>query len=93
MKGTPNYLSQKCISPIEVGIRVEEIIEVDLEITFIGDVQCKIKILEVGPEVILAKEEIMDITHEVVRGIEIITMIIEEIIIKVKVIIEIGVGH
>ena len=59
----------------------------------IGDVQCTIKILEVGPEVILAIEEIMDITHEVVRGIEIIAMIIEEIIIEVKVMIEIGVGH
>ena len=35
----------------------------------------------------------MDITCEVVRGIETITMTIEEIIIEVKVIIEIVVGH
>ena len=49
--------------------------------------------LEVGPEEILAIEEIMDITCEVVRGIEIIIMIIEEIIIEVKVMIEIRVGH
>ena len=35
----------------------------------------------------------MDIIHEVVRGIEIIIMIIEEIIIEVKVMIEIGVEH
>ena len=35
----------------------------------------------------------MDKTCKVVKGIEIITMIIEEIIIEVKVMIEIGVGH
>ena len=35
----------------------------------------------------------MDITHEVVRGTKTITMIIEGIIIEVKVMIEIGVGH
>ena len=51
MKGTQNHLSHKCISPIEVGIRVEAIIEVDLEIIMhIGDIQCTIKIVEVGPE-------------------------------------------
>ena len=89
-----NILSHKCISPIEVGIRVEAIMEVNLEITMhIGDVQCTIKILEVAPEDILAIEEIMDITCKVVRGIEIIIMIIEEIIIEVKVMIEIGVDH
>ena len=59
----------------------------------IGDIQCTTKILEVGPEVILVIEEIMDKTCEVVRGIKIITMIIEETIIEVKVMIEIGVGH
>ena len=35
----------------------------------------------------------MDITCEAAKGIEIITMFIEEIIIEVKVMIEIGVGH
>ena len=94
MKGTQNHLSHKCISSIEVGIRVEAIIKIDLEIIMqIGDIQCTIKILEVGPEDIFAIEEIMDITCEVVRGIKIIIMIIEEIIIEVKVMIEIGVGH
>ena len=35
----------------------------------------------------------MDIICEAVRGVEIITMIIEEIMIEVKVMIEIGVHH
>ena len=93
MKGSPNLLSHKCISPIEVGIRVEAITTVGLETMHIGDVQCTIKVLEVGIEVILATEENMDITCEVVRGIETITMIIEETIIEIRVMIEIGVGH
>ena len=94
MKGTQNHLSHKCISPIEVGIRVEAIIKVDLEIIMhIGDIQCIIKILAVGLEVILAIEEIMDITCEVVRNIEAIAMIIEGIIIEVRGMIEKGVGH
>ena len=59
----------------------------------IGDIQCTIKTLEVGIKVTLAIEEITDITHEVVRGIETITMIIEETIIEVRVMTEIGVGH
>ena len=53
----------------------------------------KIKILEVGIEVTFATVEITDVTCEVVRGIEIITMIIEERIIEVMVMTEIGVGH
>ena len=51
MKGTQNHLSHRCISPIEVGIRVEVIIKVDLEtIMHLGDIQCIIEILEVGLE-------------------------------------------
>ena len=94
MKGTQNHLSHKCISPIDVGIRVEVIIKIDLEtIMHIGDVQCIIKILEVGLEAIIAIEEIMDIMCKVIRGTETITMIIEGIIIEAKVMIERGVGH
>ena len=80
MKETQSHLSHKCISPIEVKIGVEVIIAVDLEVMHIGDVQCPIKTLEVGIEVTLATEEIMDITCEVDRNIETITMIIEETI-------------
>ena len=94
MKGTQNHLSHKGFSLIEVGIRVEAIIKVDLEIAMhIRDDQCIIKTLEVGLEVILATEEIMDIICEVVRSIKTTTMTIEGIIIEVKVMIEIGVGH
>ena len=94
MKGTQNHLSHKCISPIEEGVRIEAIIEVYLEIIMIiGGIQGIIKILGVGLEITLAIEEIMDIMHEVVRGIKTITMTTEGIIIEVKVMIEIGVGH
>ena len=83
-----------CISPIEVGIRVEVIMEVDLEtIMHIRDAQCIIKILEIGLEAIIAIEKIMDIMCEVIRDTKTITMIIEGIIIEVEVMIEIGVGH
>ena len=58
-----------------------------------GDIQCIIKILEVGLEAIIAIEEITDIICEVIRGTETITMITEGIIIEVEVMIEIGVGH
>ena len=49
--------------------------------------------LEVEKWVTLAIEEIMDITQEVFRDIETITMIIGETTIEVKVMIEIGVDH
>ena len=55
--------------------------------------QCITKTLEVELEVVLAIEEIMDITCEVARGIETITRITEGIIIEVKIMVEIGVGH
>ena len=59
----------------------------------IGDIQCTTKTLEVELEVILVIEEIMDIMHKVARGIETIPMIIEGIIVEVKIMVEIGVGH
>ena len=59
----------------------------------IGDIQCITKTSEVELEVILVIEEIMDITHKVARGIKTITMITEGIIIEVKIMVEIGVGH
>ena len=59
----------------------------------IGDVQCITKTLKVELEVISAIEEIMDMTHEVAISIETITMITEGIIIELKIMVEIGVGH
>ena len=94
MKDTQNHLSHIYISPKEVEIRIEVIIKVDLEITMpIGDVQCITKTLEVEIEVILVIEEIMDITCKVARGIKTFTMITEGIIIEVKIMVEIEVGH
>ena len=66
---------------------------VDLEIMHTGDAHCTIKLLEVETEVSLVIEKITDTTHEVVRDIGTITMIIGETIIEVKVMIETGVGH
>ena len=64
---------------------------VDLEIMHIGDAHHIIKILEVDIEVTLTEEGILVITPEVVRDTEIITMIIEETITEVKVMIGIEV--
>ena len=44
-------------------------------------------------EVILTIEEIMDIMCKVAKGIKTITMITDGIIIEVKIMVEIGVGH
>ena len=92
-EGHPKHLSHKYISPIEVEIRVEATFAVGLEIMHIGDAHCTIKSLEVETEVTLVIEEIMDITHEVVRGIGTIIMTIGETTIEIKVMIEIGVDH
>ena len=66
---------------------------VDLEIMCIEDVCHTIKILEADIEITLMVEEISVIILEVVRGIGIITMITEETIIDVKVMIGIEVDH
>ena len=92
-EGIQSHLSYKCISPIEIEIRVEIIITVGLEIMYIGDVHHIIKIFEVETEVTSVIEEITDITCEAIRDKETITMIIGETIIGVKVMIGIGVGH
>ena len=93
MKGTQSHSSHKYISPIEVEIRVQTTFLVGLEIMHIGDAHHIIKILEVETKVTLVIEEIIDTTHEGVRDIGTITMTIGEIIIEVKVMVEIGSGH
>ena len=93
-EGHSKSFKHKCISPKEVGIRVEVVIKVGSEIKMhIGNVQCIIKTSEVELEVILIIEGITDITCEVVRGIKTIIMIIEGMTIEVTVMIEIRVGH
>ena len=60
---------------------------------YIGDIHCTIKTLEVETGITFVIEEITDATHEVVRDTGIIIMTIGETTIKVKVMLEIGVGH
>ena len=93
MKATQSHLSPKYISTIGVEIRVGATFAVVSEIMPIGDAHCTIKTLEVETGVTLVKEEIRDITQEVVRDIGTITMTIGETTIEVKVMIEIGVEH
>ena len=58
------------------------------------DIQDIIKIIEVGQDMILVIEVVMGIIQEVIQGMEgIIIVIIEEVVIEIKITIEIGVGH
>ena len=58
-----------------------------------GDIQYTIRTLEAGWHIILIAEVIMVIMHEVIRGIQVIIIIIEGKIIGIDFMIEIGVGH
>ena len=94
MKGSLNCLSHKYINPIEVGIIIEAIIEVDLGIIMpTGVVPHVTRTLGAGQEVTLIIEETTDIVHKVIRDIEIIKTITEEMVIEGKVTTGIEVGH
>ena len=57
-------------------------------------IQDKIKIIEAGQGIILIIEVVMDIIHKVIKGMaDTIIIITEEVVIEVKVMIGIGVGH
>ena len=57
-------------------------------------IQDIIKIIEVGEDMILITEVVMGIIQEVIKAMEgIIVVIIEEVVIEIKIMIEIGVGH
>ena len=62
-------------------------------IMHIGDAQYMVRTLETGQDIILITEVIMVITLEVVRGMQEIIIIIEEMIIGIEFMIGIGVGH
>ena len=53
------------------------------------ETQDTIKIIEVGLDIILAIEVAMDKIQEVIRGMEGVIIIIEEVIIEIKIMIEI----
>ena len=58
------------------------------------DIQDVIKIIEVGQDMILVIEVVMGIIQQVIQGMEgIIIVIIEEVVIEIRIMIEIGVGH
>ena len=58
------------------------------------DIQDIIKIIEVGQDMILMIEVVMGIIQEVMQGMEgIIIVIIEEVVIEIKIMTEIGVDH
>ena len=60
----------------------------------IEDVQDIIKIIEVGQDMILVIEVVTGIIQEVIKGMEgIIVVMTEEVVIEIKIMIEIGVGH
>ena len=88
-----NHLSLRYISLAEVEIKTEGTFVVDLEMICIGNAHHIIKSLEVDIEVTLTEEGISVIIPEVVRDTETITMIIEETITEVKVMIGIEVDH
>ena len=58
------------------------------------DVQDIIKILGVGQDMFPIEEVVMGTLQEVVRDlVEIIIMIMEEVVIEIKIMVEIGVAH
>ena len=94
MKGSLSHLKHKYINPIEVGIRIEAIIEVGLGmIMHTRVIQYITRTLGVGQEVIVTIEEAMDTIHKVIKDTEITTIVIEGTVTEVIVTIEIEVGH
>ena len=60
----------------------------------IEDVQGIIKIIEVGQDMILVIEVVMGIIQDIIKGMDgIIIVITEEVVLEIKITIEIGVGY
>ena len=95
MKGSLNHLSHKYINPIEVGIRIEAIIEVELGIIIILYRGCPLynQNFKGRARGNFNNRGSYDIIFEEIRDIEIITTITEGMVIAVKVTTEIEVGH
>ena len=88
-----NHLNHKCISQIWVEVEIQVIIEVGLDlVTSIEVVQNIIQILGVEQPIVPIIEVVMATVHEVIKGMEDIT-ITEEMVTEIKLIIEEGVGH
>ena len=100
MKDRINHSNHECINPTEVEVRLDAItIREDIKVSLgqtmhTEDVQDIVKIIEAGQDMILIIEVVMGIMQEVIQGLEgIIIVIIEEVVIEIKITIEIGVGH
>ena len=88
-----NHLGLRCISLVEVEIKVEETFMAGLEVRCTGDAHCIIKILEVDIEITLTVERTLVTIPEVVKDIGITTMVTGGTITEVKVMIGIEVDH
>ena len=99
MKDRVSHSNHKSINPIEVEVRIDVItIKEDIK-AGLGPTMCTeviqdiIKIIEAVQDIILIMEVVIDIKHEVIKGMGEIIIITEEVVIEVKVMIGIGVGH
>ena len=100
MKGRINHSSHKFISLTEVEVRLDAImIREDMkaglgQTMHTEDIQNVIKMLGVGQDMILIEGVVMGTIQEGVRDlVEIVIMIMEEVVIEIKIMVEIGVGH
>ena len=97
MKDRVSHSNCESINSIEVEVRTDVI--TIKEHTKAGPTMCTeviqdiIKIVEAGKDIILIIEVVMDIIHEVIKDMAEIIIITEEVVIEVKVMIGIGVGH
>ena len=94
MKDRVNHLNHEYINLTEVGDRIKVVIMIGLGLIMcIGDVQSIVRTLEIGQGIILITEVVMVTTCKVIRGIGEIMVIIEGMIIEIKIMTGIGVGH
>ena len=98
MEDRINHLSHKFINLTEVDVRLDAIsfredIKASLGQTMhTEEIQDTIKIIEIEQDMILEIEVVMGIIQEAIQGMEGI-IIIEEVVIEIKITINIGVGH
>ena len=82
------------INLTEVGDRIEVVIKIGSGLMMhIGVIQYITRTLEVGCGIILITEVVMVTTHEVIRGMGEIMVIIEGMVIEIKIMTGIAVGH
>ena len=89
-----NHLNREYINLTEVGVKTEVIIKIGLGlIMHIGVFQHMTRTLEVGRGIILIPEVVMVAMHVVIRGMGKIIATTEGMVIEIKIMTGIGVGH